>query len=671
MKGCSDRVMQALWGSQGGPIKVAVYVALVDLLCLLNLGLNTPLFRQPTSADTLAIVFLAIFVSSSILLLAKVLRPKLWTIPGLWAVIFAAALVSHQELNIYLTYDNSKGISSYPKNFCDPKSWFMFYTRSAQVLLVVSGFEVAQLLFSTQQARMCLIMIPLLVSARRASDQGEIDHLPITDAVQTLIVTFCLGLVVGEKPTSSSFNLGTGAQTPVLGFSSRKYFSKINPDAKLDSVRNPKNRPISIIDLKSDLLLHGSGGTAGKNDLQNMFSVKQQLPEHKIRVNRGLDKIDPLLEVKDISLHSDVSFDLASFRKSVQPGFGFLVRIVPFGKEAPRGYSLIDPEHSEKVTVFGRTLCKLITEGVPLRIGEHVDFSSKQAFPLGTDDKEELISRSKEQQLNFSSLAEEVFSRAERKELKTLSENASKSIMDRNKLGPKFGFVAYEVGKLRLKTTHVTLNDLIAEIQKELERDDPPFLGYYQNHTTSFYKDTTSIPFREVGLGKARTGVTSKHYSQTLQVSHSMAPFSYQPSLGDHANSSHDIADESKLNTIGLKIPERYDTLKKSQSNITAEFATVINVVEIVTKVEINFDQEVAQNIDTERSKSSPSVTKPAPGDICPRCKGKETLPRLSGTWICEAVVHIERKSKQSPLKKPVADSENLPAPKVLLKSRP
>src|SRR3990167_2706706 len=102
MKGCSDRVMQALWGSQGGPIKVAVYVALVDLLCLLNLGLNTPLFRQPTSADTLAIVFLAIFVSSSILLLAKVLRPKLWTIPGLWAVIFAAALVSHQELNIYL-----------------------------------------------------------------------------------------------------------------------------------------------------------------------------------------------------------------------------------------------------------------------------------------------------------------------------------------------------------------------------------------------------------------------------------------------------------------------------------------------------------------------------------------------------------------------------------------
>src|SRR3990167_494205 len=130
MKGCSDRVMQALWGSQGGPIKVAVYVALVDLLCLLNLGLNTPLFRQPTSADTLAIVFLAIFVSSSILLLAKVLQPKLWTIPGLWAVIFAAALVSHQELNIYL-------VGFFEKDCLLDKKWesiFKFYIEKRQIL---------------------------------------------------------------------------------------------------------------------------------------------------------------------------------------------------------------------------------------------------------------------------------------------------------------------------------------------------------------------------------------------------------------------------------------------------------------------------------------------------------------------------------------------------------
>src|SRR3990167_3566834 len=253
MKGCSDRVMQALWGSQGGPIKVAVYVALVDLLCLLNLGLNTPLFRQPTSADTLAIVFLAIFVSSSILLLAKVLRPKLWTIPGLWAVIFAAALVSHQELNIYL-FGVIKKSSNQTRTGIEQQ--LTFYTDNHQLLLAFWAVVQLEAFDLEPHSTLYISLLSLFYISWRPIDFSDLAELfatsvfGLTKLVLMLLLVFRYSKLsdkISPRPTQDDKLI----QSPMAeNKTKRKVFWSVSAKDETSDNKQSKQGPKEYLDLR-------------------------------------------------------------------------------------------------------------------------------------------------------------------------------------------------------------------------------------------------------------------------------------------------------------------------------------------------------------------------------------------------------------------------------------
>src|SRR3990167_2952278 len=519
MKGCSDRVMQALWGSQGGPIKVAVYVALVDLLCLLNLGLNTPLFRQPTSADTLAIVFLAIFVSSSILLLAKVLRPKLWTIPGLWAVIFAAALVSHQELNIYLVRTSS----DIPNNPDCRKVGTLsrFYTNSHQILQSVGSAALLGKLQISNISRISMLgRASVYLPWRWAiSNDGVKDIDFLGDSAVLCILLISLMTLCTEAPTCCNCAGATpsvGGETPPSQnlqqlkhttdslkradllhkkhsdvLSQQKY--QDFPKGSLKDDPNSKNVPVTnsstlpIVQKKSDSLTELKIPSQNHSGKQSQISVADEERGLKEHAKPGVMGEKP--GMTNLAHKKNVVLPLGS--ASVSGPFGentSVARLINQAEPPSRVHSALQtPGRHGGEDKFSQIYHGLDDALAIKTVGSpRVQTELECAMEFTSDSKYASLFRCYVTNKQLREVYEEVKAKLEtHRDILILPETEKKDgqfhmvkkTEDAKQSGPgssKLKFQSYDktTNKVILHSSHKTLNELLEELQKELAKEN-------------------------------------------------------------------------------------------------------------------------------------------------------------------------------------------------------
>ena len=81
-------------------IRVFALLLYVDALCLVNLFINTIIFRQYELTDIIAILLLVVFVLSTAFIVTRLVVPKLLLKESLSVAVMLLALLSHHELNV-------------------------------------------------------------------------------------------------------------------------------------------------------------------------------------------------------------------------------------------------------------------------------------------------------------------------------------------------------------------------------------------------------------------------------------------------------------------------------------------------------------------------------------------------------------------------------------------
>ena len=233
MKGCSDRVMQALWGSQGGPIKVAVYVALVDLLCLLNLGVYTPLFGEASSDKIVLYAAVVLFGISSLLLVVKLLSEHFIKVSWLWAVIYLVLLGSQQEL-ILLLQSDLRGSVRLSNAYIRSENFY----NSAQLILhlladfaLINEIPLVDELYRVFLLIISAIYVPIRIAASQYTEDTK-GAVLIESAVLLLILS-SIAFLASQRSGDTKGAKATGTWSAML--------SDVNEESRKDIGATPND----------------------------------------------------------------------------------------------------------------------------------------------------------------------------------------------------------------------------------------------------------------------------------------------------------------------------------------------------------------------------------------------------------------------------------------------
>src|SRR3990167_3989084 len=231
MKGCSDRVMQALWGSQGGPIKVAVYVALVDLLCLLNVGLYTPLF-DAYHQDHIGLYFvISLFFASSCLVVVKLVSPTWLKSSWVWVCVILCVLATQQELIIRIQKELATPTQMFSETYIRPRN---FYNNCQVVLHMVAVFtSITDISFDSDIYRVYLLILSSLYIPVRLAVAHYEEHLKaaiLMEAFALVVLSASIGLVVGQRQSDLKVTKPTSPWTAMN--------SELNDDSRKEGLQD-------------------------------------------------------------------------------------------------------------------------------------------------------------------------------------------------------------------------------------------------------------------------------------------------------------------------------------------------------------------------------------------------------------------------------------------------